>query len=90
MALEVNLVTFEILSFFNIFGRSFNNSMRKRKRILRSDAYAKRRVNIYSLDLRKLELKRIVNFHIVFYQSSQHDAFFGNSQFWRQPRLSGN
>ena len=58
--------------------------MRKRNCIAEHETWTKRFFNMYSLDVYKLELKRIVKFSVVFTQSVQHDAFFENSRFWRQ------
>ena len=62
MASEVNLVTFEILSFFDVFWQIFNESVRKRKRIARHETYAKRRVDMCSLDQYGLGRKRMFKF----------------------------
>ena len=58
--------------------------MRKRKRILRYETYAKRRVNICSLDQYGLGLKRMVRFLTMLNQSCQHERFLWPSWFGRQ------
>ena len=73
MASEVNSVNFQILIFFDVFWKIFNKSVRKRKRIARHETYAKRRVNMCSLDQYGLGLKRIVKFLATLNQSCQNE-----------------
>ena len=61
--------------------------MRKRKRIPRHEIYAKRRVNICSLDQYGLGLKRIFKFLAMLSQSCQHGDFSGPWRFWRRGRV---
>ena len=59
---DVNLVTLEILSFFDIFGKIFKHRMRKRFAFFRLETCTRRRVDVYTLDVYNLEPKRIVKF----------------------------
>ena len=81
---------FQNFLIFWCFLTAFKHSMRKRKRILRHETYAKRRVNVCSLDLWKLELKRIVKFFTVPAQSCQNDTFLESRDFGANPWVPAN
>ena len=81
----MNLATLGILSFFDVFLGNLQPLSAQARFSSESESWTKRSVTIYSLDLYKLEPKRIEKFHAMFGQSGHQDTFFENSRLWRQP-----